>query len=102
MESIRDRVQFGTGDGGWAIHTYGSLQYRGRDMVHQLTDLREEILREFHCSQFAMHPGGTKMYHDLHRQYYWSGMKRNNGDFVRRCLTCQKVKAEHQRLAGLL
>ena len=26
-----------------------------------------------------MHPGGMKMYHDLHRQYYWSRMKRPTG-----------------------
>ena len=25
----------------------------------------------------------------------WSGMKIHIGDFVRRCLTCQQVKAEH-------
>ena len=30
-------------------------------MVPQLTDLREEILREFHCSRFFVHPGATKM-----------------------------------------
>ena len=71
-------------------------------MVPQSTDLREEILREFHCSRFVVHPGGTKMYQDLRRQYYWSGMKRHVGDFVRRCLTCQQVKAEHQKPAGLL
>ena len=58
-------------------------------MVLHLTDLREEILREFHCSRFSVHPGGTKMYQDLRCHYYWSGMKRHVGDFVRRCLTCQ-------------
>ena len=100
--SIRDRVQSGTGDKGWTIHTDGSLQYRGRVVVPQSTDLREEILREFHCSRFAVHPGGTKMYQDLRRQYYWSGMKRHVGDFVRRCLTCQHIKAEHQKPARLL
>ena len=42
------------------------------------------------------------MYRDLCHQYYWSGMKRHVGDFVRRCLTCQQVKAEHQKPAGLL
>ena len=31
--SIRDRVQAGTGDKGWAIHTDGSLRYRGRIVV---------------------------------------------------------------------
>ena len=51
-------------------------------MVPQLTGLREEILMEFHCSRFVVHPGGMKMYLDLRRQYYWSGMKRHVGDFV--------------------
>ena len=68
--SIRDKVQSGTSNEGWAIHTEGSLRYRGRVTVPQSTDLREEILREFHCSRFTVHPGGTKMYHDLHHHYY--------------------------------
>ena len=51
-------------------------------MVPQLTDLREEILREFHCSRFSVHPGGTKMYQNLRHQYYSSGMQRHVGDFV--------------------
>ena len=29
-------------------------------------------------------------------------MKRHVGDFVQRCLTCQQVKAEHKKPAGLL
>ena len=60
--SIRDRVQSDTGNEGWTVHADGSLQYRGRVVVPQLTDLREEIIRGFHCSRFAAHPGGTKMY----------------------------------------
>ena len=46
--SIRDQVQSGTGDEGWAIHTDGSLRYKGRVVVPQLTDMREKILKEFH------------------------------------------------------
>ena len=42
------------------------------------------------------------MYRVLCRQYYWSRLKRHVGDFFRRCLMCQQVKAEHQKLAGLL
>ena len=80
--AIRDRVQLGTGDEGWVIHTYGSIRYRGRVVVPQLTDLREEILRKFYCSRFAVHPGGTKMYCDLHHQYYWSGMKQHVADIL--------------------
>ena len=65
--SIRDRVQSGTGDEGWTVHVDGSLRYRGRVVVLHLTDLREEILVEFHYSLFFVHPGGTKMYQDLRR-----------------------------------
>ena len=50
IASIRDRIQVGTCDESWAIHTNGSLRKRGRIVVPQLIDLREEILREFHCS----------------------------------------------------
>ena len=52
------------------MQSHGSLQYRGRVMVPQSEDLREKILREFHYSRFTVHPGGTKMYHDLRLQYY--------------------------------
>ena len=77
------------------MHSNSSLWYRGRVMVPQSEDLREEILLEFHCSRFVAHPGGTKIYHDLRHQYYWNGMKKHVGDFVRLCFTCQQVKDEH-------
>ena len=48
------------------MHSDGSLWNKGLVMVPQSEDLREEILKEFHCSRFTVHPGGTKMYHDLH------------------------------------
>ena len=98
--SIRDRVQSGTGDKGWTVHADGSLRYRGRVVVPQLTDVREEILREFHYSRFSMHVGGTKMYQDLCRQYYWSGMKRHVGDFIRRCLSVSRLKLSTRSQQG--
>ena len=42
------------------------------------------------------------MYQDLKRQYWWKGIKVDVARFVSRCLTCQQVKAEHQRPTGLL
>ena len=79
ISSIRDWVLSCTSDEGWVIHTDGSLRYRGRVVFPLLIVLREEILREFHCSRFAVHPSGTKIYHDLRCQYYRSGMKRHVG-----------------------
>ena len=68
--SIRDQVRSGTSDEGWTMHSDGSLPYRGRVVVSQSKDLRKEILKVFHCSRFVVHLGGTKMYHDICRQYY--------------------------------
>ena len=42
------------------------------------------------------------MYQDLGYLYWWSGMKGDVVDYVAKFLTCQQVKAEHQRPAGLL
>ena len=53
--SIKDRVQSGISDEGWTIHTDDSFQYRGRVVIPQLTDLREDILKEFHYSRFVVH-----------------------------------------------
>ncbi|GKB36058.1 putative reverse transcriptase domain-containing protein [Tanacetum coccineum] len=47
-------------------------------------------------------PGTDKMYYDLRDIYWWPGMKKDITLFVSKCLTCSKIKAEHQRPSGLL
>ena len=63
-------------------------------------EVRQKILEEAHKSKFFIHPGATKMYRDLRLSYWWPCMKREIAWFVERCLTCRKVKAEHQRPHG--
>ena len=42
------------------------------------------------------------MYHNIRDLYWWDGMKKDIADFVSKCLTCQQVKAEHQKPSGKL
>nr|GEX18276.1 hypothetical protein [Tanacetum cinerariifolium] len=44
--------------------------------------------------------GAYKMYHDLRDMYWWPCMKKDITIHVSKCLTCSKVKAEHQRPLG--
>ena len=57
-------------------------------------------MEEAHYSAYAMHPGSTKMYRTIRENYWWSGMKKDVAEFVSRCLVCQQVKAEHQKLSA--
>ncbi|GKE78513.1 putative reverse transcriptase domain-containing protein [Tanacetum coccineum] len=57
---------------------------------------------EAHTSRYSIHPGVDKMYYDLRDLYWWLGMKRDIAEYVSRCLTCSKIKAEHQKPSGLL
>jgi hypothetical protein len=68
----------------------------------EIKHLRESILKEAHNSAFSIHPGSTKMYQDLKQKYCWYGMKKDVAAHVALCDVCQRVKAEHQRPAGLL
>ncbi|GJX39830.1 putative reverse transcriptase domain-containing protein [Tanacetum coccineum] len=42
------------------------------------------------------------MYQDMKKLYWWPNMKADIATYVNKCLTCAKVKAEHQRPSGLL
>ena len=80
----------------------GVLYFRDRLCVPKIEDLRNEIMTEAHGPKYSMHPRSTKMYHNLKNRFSWNNMKREVAAFVSRCLTCQLIKAEHQKLAGLL
>nr|GFA42988.1 retrotransposon protein, putative, Ty3-gypsy subclass [Tanacetum cinerariifolium] len=65
-------------------------------------DLRTVIMHESHKSKYSIHPGPEKMYQDMKKLYWWPNMKDDIATYVSKCLTCAKVKAEHQRPSGLL
>jgi hypothetical protein len=77
----------------------GILWFESRLVVPKNKDLKKEILDEAHLSKFSMHPGSTKMYHDLKPLYWWTGMNREIAQYVSECDTCQRIKASHLKSA---
>ncbi|GJS32120.1 putative reverse transcriptase domain-containing protein [Tanacetum coccineum] len=80
----------------------GTLCFNGRSWLPCYGGLRTVIMHESHKSKYSIHPGSDKMYQDLKKLYWWPNMKANIATYVSKCLTCAKVKAEHQRPSGLL
>ncbi|GJS35368.1 putative reverse transcriptase domain-containing protein [Tanacetum coccineum] len=59
-------------------------------------------MHESHKSKYSIHPGSDKMYQDLKKLYWWPNMKAIIAEYVGKCLTCSRVKAECQKPFGLL
>ncbi|GJV00355.1 putative reverse transcriptase domain-containing protein [Tanacetum coccineum] len=80
----------------------GTLCLNNRSWLPCYGDLRTLVMHESHKSKYSIHPGSDKMYQDLRQLYWWPNMKANIATYVSKCLTCAKVKAEHQKPSGLL
>nr|GEU74791.1 putative reverse transcriptase domain-containing protein [Tanacetum cinerariifolium] len=72
------------------------LYFMDRIWVLLVGGVRTIIMDEAHNTRYSVHPRADKMYHDLRDMYWWSGMKKDIATYVSKCLTCLKVKAEHQ------
>ncbi|GJV80513.1 reverse transcriptase domain-containing protein [Tanacetum coccineum] len=63
---------------------------------------KDLIMHESHKLKYSIHPGSDKMYQDLKKLYWWPNMKAIIAEYVGKCLTCSRVKAECQKPSGLL
>nr|GEV85509.1 putative reverse transcriptase domain-containing protein [Tanacetum cinerariifolium] len=80
----------------------GTLCLDNRSWLPCYSDMRSLIMHESHKSKYSIHPRSNKMYHDMKRLYWWPNMKSDIATYVSKCLTCAKVKSEHQNPSGLL
>ncbi|XP_071683404.1 uncharacterized protein [Lolium perenne] len=75
-------------------------------VVHALKTWRHYLMgkrcEEAHETPYSIHPGNTKMYMGLKERFWWNNMKRDIAEYIAKCDVCSRVKAEHQKPAGLL
>ncbi|GJS03034.1 putative reverse transcriptase domain-containing protein [Tanacetum coccineum] len=80
----------------------GTRCFGNRVWLPRFSGLRDLVIHESHKSKYSIHLGSYKMYQDLKLLYWWPNMKADIATYVSKCLTCVKVKAEHQKPSGLL
>ncbi|GKB43572.1 putative reverse transcriptase domain-containing protein [Tanacetum coccineum] len=80
----------------------GTLCLNNRSWLPCYGDLRTLIMHASHKLKYFVHPDPDKMYQDMKQLYWWPNMKADITTYVSKCLTCLKVKAEHQKPSGLL
>ena len=86
----------------FSVGVDGGLRFDLRLYVPQVEEVKQSLLDEAHRSRYSIHPGSTKMFKDLKRNFWWPGMKMEIAEHVAKCTTCQMVKIEHQKPGGLL
>jgi hypothetical protein len=101
IQKIKELIQQGK-DKSFHKDEQGTMWFKKRICVPDQNNLRQQILKEAHESAYSIHPRGTKMYQDLRETFWWPGMKNYIAYYVACCDICNKVKAEHQKPAGLL
>ncbi|GJS51092.1 putative reverse transcriptase domain-containing protein [Tanacetum coccineum] len=76
------------------IRPDGTRCIKNRSWLPLFGGLRDLIMHESHKSKYSIHPGSDKMYQDLKKLYWWPNMKEIIAEYVGKCLTCSRVKAE--------
>ncbi|GJS33249.1 putative reverse transcriptase domain-containing protein [Tanacetum coccineum] len=89
-------------DKAFEIRPDGTHCIKNRSWLPLFGNLRDLIMHESHKSKYSIHPGSDKMYQDLKKLYCWPNMKAIIAEYVGKCLTCSRVKAECQKPSGLL
>ncbi|GJW27936.1 putative reverse transcriptase domain-containing protein [Tanacetum coccineum] len=89
-------------DKAFEVRPDGTRCIKNQSWLPLFGNLRDLIMHESHKSKYSIYPGSDKMYHDLKKLYWWPNMKAIIAEYVGKCLTYSRVKAECQKPSGLL
>ncbi|GJS76654.1 putative reverse transcriptase domain-containing protein [Tanacetum coccineum] len=83
-------------DKAFEIRPDGTRCVKNGSWLPLLGNLRDLILHESYKSKYSIHPCSDKMYQDLKKLYWWLNMKAIVAEYIGKCLTCSRVKAEYR------
>ncbi|GKA80984.1 putative reverse transcriptase domain-containing protein, partial [Tanacetum coccineum] len=89
-------------DKAFEVRPDGTRCIKNQSWLPLFGNLRDLIMHESHKSKYSIHMGSDKMYQDLKKLYWWPNMKAIIVEYVGKCLTCSRVKAECLKPSGLL
>nr|GEZ06764.1 putative reverse transcriptase domain-containing protein [Tanacetum cinerariifolium] len=89
-------------DKAFKIRPDGTRCIKNQSWLPLFGNLRDLIMRESHKSKCSIHLGSNKMYQDQKKLYRWPNMTAIIAEYVGKCLTCSRVKAECHKPSGLL
>ncbi|GKC33431.1 putative reverse transcriptase domain-containing protein, partial [Tanacetum coccineum] len=89
-------------DKAFKVRPDGTHYIKNRSWLPLFGNLKDLIMHESHKSKYSIHLGSDKMYQDLKKLYWWPNMKAIIAEYVGKCLTYSRVKAECQKPFGLL
>uniref|UniRef100_A0A2N9FC87 RNA-directed DNA polymerase n=1 Tax=Fagus sylvatica TaxID=28930 RepID=A0A2N9FC87_FAGSY len=80
----------------------GLILFKNRIYLGPQCNLRQKVLSLIHDSPLGGHSGYLKTLQRAKRDWYWQGMKQAIKTYIKNCDTCQRIKTETTKPAGLL
>ena len=80
----------------------GLILFQGKVYVPKDEGIRRDIVKTYHDSLPAGHPGRWKTYELVSRNYWWPGMSSFVEKYVSGCDTCVRTKNSNRKPMGLL
>ena len=73
---------------GYTLGADGLLLYKNRVYVPNVQELKLAILKEMHNVTYVGHPGYQKTVATVKSHYFWPGLRKENVEYVARCMEC--------------
>ena len=80
----------------------GKLYYQEKRYVPDYEPLKIELLKRYHDSPLAGHPGSAKTLELISRDYYWPQLYLFVKRYVRNCRVCARIKPSNTASQGVL